>query len=271
MYNPSTLLSDIFDKKVTVPDLELDDERDTIAAAQAGDSAAKEKLILAYARSLRNGVIAFTRNFSPEDRVADVDDVRSQALLGFLEAVRAFNPLRHDRLAAIAPEYIRQAVTSEAASASSFTVPERTLKRFFAILRLAEGNIYDAAALAPTYEMRKETFLAILSAIRNVDSLDLPEAGGEDTVGVSRDGWSGAMVRPLWDNVEPDSDSKLLVAAAFDAVNTLEGDVVRLAYGFADYDPVPDAEIAARLGLSRQKTQRTRNAALDKMRERLAA
>jgi len=271
MLNMSTLLSDVFDRRAEGR-LELGEERTAIAAAQLGDDDATAKLILAYAPALRNGVTWYTRALAGSPQPADLEDVRSQAILGLLEAIKAFDGTTHERLAATVASYIRNAVTTSAASVTSFTVPERTLKRFFGILRTAEGNVYEGARIAPDYEMKTETFLAVLSAVRNVESYDAildGNAGGFDgttserfNTGVER----GVEARPLWDGREADAEDRILVEAAFTAVNTLEADVVRLAYGFSDYEPVPDAEIGARMGFSRATTQRTRTGALDKMR-----
>jgi DNA-directed RNA polymerase specialized sigma subunit len=262
----STALVDVFHNRAEER-LTLDEERAAIAAAQLGDEAAKLSLILAYAPALRNGVAWYTRALPSAPQASELEDVQSQAVLGLLEAIAAFDADVHDRLAAIAPGYIRNAVSGAAASVTGFAVPERTLKRFFGILREAQGNVYEAARIAPSREMKPETFLAVLSAIRNVDSLEGLTDEGERHTGASHRGEASAS--PLWDNSTPDVEDRILVEAAFAAVNTLEADVCRLAYGFSDYEPVPDAEIAARLGSSRATIQRTRAGALGKMREAL--
>lgn len=265
MLNLPSILTDVFDRRAEVR-LSLEDEREALAAAQGGDADATLRLVLAYAPALRNGVAAFTRATADGASRQDLDDVRSQAVLGLLEAIQAFDPERHERLAALAPGHIRNAVATEAAGVSSFTVPERTLKRFFGILRAADGNVYEAARIAPSMEMRAETFLAVLAAVRNVGSLDAAlDAAAES----GEDSWGFVDARPLWDGSEADADDRVLVETAFEAVGPLEADVTRLAFGFSDFDPVPDAEIGHRLGFSRAKVQRTRSSALTKMRSAL--
>jgi DNA-directed RNA polymerase specialized sigma subunit len=207
----------------------------------------------------------YTRALTSAPQIADLEDVRSQAIVGLLEAIRAFDGDTQTRLAAIAPQYIVDAVAQAASPVAAFSVPKRTLTRFFGILRAADGNVYDAARLAPEYEMKTETFLAVLSAVRDVDSYDALTEAREEDGGQSGD----VATSPIWDGRQADAEDRVLVEAAFRSVDTLEKDVTRLAYGFTEYDPVPDAEIGARLGLSRQKTQRTRSSALGKMREAL--
>lgn len=242
--------------------LALEEERELLAAAQLGDEAAKLRLIVAYAPALRNGVAALTRTYSAHAthaQPADLEDIRMQAIVGVLRAIDAFDPTQHQRLAAIIRDYVRLEV--EETEASLFTVPPRTLRRFFGILREAEGDVAAAAKLAPEREMRPETFAAVLDALRNVDSYDALTSATYDTES-GRD----MVASPVWDGSHADVEDRVLVEAALDAVGGLEKDVTRLAYGFSDYEPVPDAEIAERLGMSRPKIQRTRTAALGKMR-----
>lgn len=235
-----------------------DAEREAIAAAKAGDNAATDKLLRAYAPVLRSAVGQYINDSATA--AYDGDEVRSTALLGFAQAIHDFDPEIHTRLSAIVRKTVIRTLSNEFMTTSSFSVPARTLQRFYGILRAAEGNVFEATALAPKFDMSKETFLAVLHAVRNVDSLDGAPADDE--------GHTEAIehARPLWDGSATDAEDAVLVATAFGAVDDLEADVCRLSYGFTDYEPVPDAEIGHRLGLSRQKTQRTRSGALGKMR-----
>lgn len=276
MLQPALFQSVFSGPVADVERLDLAEERALIASAQAGDPAAVERLLVAYTPALRSAVSHFTRSMSAHPSREALEDIRSNAVLALVEAIHAFDPERHDRLAATAPAYIRDGVSTSAASATAFTVPERTLKRFFGIMRTAEGDVAKAIELAPEHEMKRETFLAVLEAVRGVDSfeklLDDATSGYGDTG--TRYGIAGATndvegVSLTSSGPIADAEDRILVELAFRAVDTLEKDVVGLAYGFTDYDPVPDAEIATRLGLSRQKAQRVRSGALGKMREKL--
>ncbi len=270
-----TVLSEIFDRGVERRFDDVDAEREAIELAKEGDETATVALLYAYASALRNGVRWFANAAPSAPQAADLEDVRVRAVLGLQEAIRAFDPARHRRLAAIAAGYIADEVASAAEAATAFSVPERTLKRFFGILRKADGNVYEAAALAPQHEMKRETFFAVLSAVRDVTSYDAAlggNSGGFDGTtgerfaeGVER----GIVARPIWSGEHADAEDRVLVEAAFGAVDELEARVCRLAYGFEEYDPLPDAEIGHRLGMSRPKTQRVRAGALGKMREAL--
>lgn len=257
----TSVMSEIFDRKADRRIESAQEERAAILAAQGGDDDAMVRLAYAYAYALRNAVSKFT---GPDTSAADREEVRSSAFLGFVEAVHAFDPEAGDRLAGIVGATLARTLREEYMTPSAFTVPDRTLTRFYSILRKADGNPYEAAAQAPQYGMSRETFLAVLSAVRNVSSLDA-SAPGTDPDAPAQE----LHAAPLWDAVVSEEDSQL-VAAAFDAVDDLEETVCRLAYGFADYDPVPDAEIGDRLGFSRATAQRHRAGALVKMRNALA-
>ena len=258
-----SVIADIFDRRAEKR-VSVEEERELLAAAQLGDEDAKLAIFYAYAAALRNGVKWYTRAQPTVPQAPDLDDVRQSAVLGLLEAIQNFDPAKHDRLAAIAAQYITNAVSVHSQAASGFTIPERTMKRFFGILRKADGNIYEATRIAPQHEMTAETFLSILSAVRNVDGLEALQEGGDDSVGPRE-----IEARSIFGDPAADAEDAVLVELAFSAVDDLEEAICRLSYGFADYEPIPDVEVAHRLGLSRPKTQRVRAGALGKMRQAL--
>jgi DNA-directed RNA polymerase specialized sigma subunit len=274
MFDMSTLMHDVFEAREDAP-LDLLEERLTIAAAQQGDEAATSRLIRAYAPAIRGAVAAHVRALPSYPQPADLEDIRSQAVVGVLEAIKAFDPDRHERLAATVATYVQHEVAEAATSTAAFTIPARTLSRFFGILRAAKGDVAEAVRIAPDHKMRVETFVAVLDSMRGTRSYEGTIEGYLDSgMGGYSPSFGGDQGRdpqayPLWDNSAPDVEDRILVEAAFAAVNTLEKDVVGLAYGFTDYDPVPDAEIGERLGMSRAKIQRTRTGALSTMRSAL--
>lgn len=262
------VLADIFDRNAKQIPLQEADERAAIADALAGDSDAVIRLMYAYAPALRNAVSTFTYagGAYAASQPADHEDLRSSVTVGFMEALRAFDPEKHTRLAAVINGPLREALANDLTSPVAFTVPYRTLSRFYAILRKADGNTFEAVKIAREHHMSPETFLSVLSAVRNVESYDGPTSTEDDGSGAL--GKDAAL--PLWDNSAAEEDA-VLVAAAFLAVDDVEEKVCRLAYGFETYgDPVADIEIGHRLGMTRPTVQRRRSSALTKMRAALA-
>lgn len=231
-----------------------------IIAAQAGAEYAVMRLFTAYVPALRSAVRQYGATLP-------LDDARQTACLAFLEIIREHDTTRCERLAGRLakrlPDYLCEA-TSDASE--GLTVPPRTLRRFFGFLRQADGDVLAAEELAVAAGMGRETFRAVLTAVRANRSLDAEVMirGADHAV-------------PLCDVSDysretSHAEDRLLVEVAFGAVNGAEEAVCRLAYGFEEFgEPVVDAEIGHRLGMTRLKALRTRQRALSKMREALGA
>lgn len=234
------------------------EEAALIEAAKAGDERATLRLFAAYVAAVRGIVAQYASTLG-------LEDARQAALLGFLEVVAAHDPARSPRLAGQIRVRLHDALTEAASSsAGGFTVPARTLRRFFGILARADGDVEEAAKLAPAYEMSGDTFYAVLAAVKADESLDLEiETNGDESVSVLDE---IAAPREI-----VDAEDRILCDLAFRAVTPRENNVISLAYGFADYDPQPDAVIGDRLGFSRLKALRIRQAGLTKMRAALGA
>ena len=267
MDNFDKALRDIFDRRVTTGKLPLRKEREAIRAAKCGDEEATLMLLYAYACALRkvSGMYRHAggaRAGCPGD-CGPAADRRMAAVEGFLEALYAFDlDGIHSRLAATVEGYVADSISAAVIAPAAMNVPERTLKRFYAILRKADGDPVKGADLAPRYSMTTETFSSVLTAVRSTQSLEGPN---DDADGRS-DGPGRLEVQVCGPDHYDDVENRLLVEAAFAAVDSLEAGVCRLAYGFSDDDPLPDSEVGHRLGLSRPKVQRVRASALGKMR-----
>ncbi|RLK22671.1 DNA-directed RNA polymerase specialized sigma subunit [Micromonospora sp. M71_S20] len=251
---------------VTTTPLDVEEEPAVIAAAQAGDEAATLRLFAAYQPALRAAVKQSMVGLGGR---MTRDDAQQAATLGFLEALRVYRPDAETggRLAAFLRHRLADEMTLAASDMTGgFSVPSRTLRRFFGIMARADRDPVEAARIAPDFEMSEETFWLIWTAVRAESSL-------EEAVEIHGDADRAA---PVGDASEPrgvaDAEDRVLCDLAFRAVDDFERDVCRLAYGFADFDPQPDAEIGHRLGgFSRLKVQRTRTRALGKMRSALGA
>ncbi|GAA2844010.1 hypothetical protein Acy02nite_68710 [Actinoplanes cyaneus] len=232
-----------------------DDEVALIERAKAGDEPAILRLAESYVSHMRKAITRYTR-------VLPLDDARQAAFVGFLEAIRAVDLAKTDRLVSIVRPYLINALDAASSEArEGFSVPTRTLERFYNILAQADGDPAAAAKLAPRYEMRESTFWDVYAAVTANESL-------ESALDAQGDAALHAVTSPA---EIVDAEDRVLVDLAFAAVNELEREVCRLYYGFTEYDTVPDAEIGHRLGFSRLKVQRTRQRALTDMRMTIAA
>src|SRR5690606_16376230 len=142
-----------------------------------------------------------------------------------------------------------------------FRIPDRMLSRFFGIMREAEGDFDKALALAPSRSMSRDAFRAIYDA---TGAESLPTQDEEDDERAPRVGRPLVASSPV-----VDVEDRILVDAAFSALDDEEARIVELSYGFTGYEPLPDGEVAHRVGLTRPTAQRRRANALDKMRKEL--
>lgn len=258
----STPADRIFQPGADVEAFEIEAERELIAAAQRGDSAAATALLEAYAPALRSGVSGFTRTIAQTPIPVDVDDLHQAAMLALYEQILAFDLEKPGRLARVVKATVRRALADEQAAAAMIPVPTITLRRFLGALRSAGGNVSTARTIAAEHDLRPETFDRVLDAVRNTISLEgyttIREAEIDEIEATS-----------IFADEPISEDVYLLADRALGAMDARQTEVVRMSYGFDEADPLPDAEIAHRLGSSRPTVQRVRARALDVAREAL--
>lgn len=290
------ILREVFDRGAERRIDDAAEERATIERAQWGDQDATLALVFAYAPTLR----ALTARHAAR---LGVEDARSVAVSGLIEAIHAFRlDGPHDRLAGTARQYVADRMAEE--DTSLVSVPTRTRKRFFTILRKAEAGADDlspaelqerAREIAPEYEMSVETFDAIRQALVDNRQAQFFEGAAESLKGSADLGSDPSLGRldaaaPIWapedSDAFRDADNRLLAARALEAIDGREWTVSRYAYGFVTGDPLSDGEVAQEVSLdelgrarvaagesslSRSAAQRYRTAALRRMRDAVAA
>ena len=260
-------------------------EADIIRAAQAGDEAATYHLIALYAPAARNALARFSE-------ALDREDAEQEVLLSFLGLIASHDADKSPRLAGRVIESFRRDLVAAANAASGgWSIPSRTLDRFYGILRRAEGDLAKGAEMAPAHEMPAETFLNIANVLRGTVSLDGRSGDGDTTVRVTdggtaeADGWGSTSVQIVGAreaNPFADIEDRLAVQVAMSALDERETAITRFAYGFdavvidgdvlspEGHAPLADTYVATATGLTRPTVQRTRAAALGKMRAALA-
>lgn len=266
MENFTTILDTVYNTNINARFATDAEEQAVIARAQDGDEDAKMALIYAYGYALRSA--AGKASKSGQQTAEEVEDLRMDLLLSFLEAIGKFDPARSQRLAAVLTFDLKKAVGMATATTTDMAVPTRTIQRYFSVLRTAKDQGVDPVDLVKSRKsgMSLKAFLATQDALRNIERA----SSGEDEDGGTALSWENLTVHPLhFDRTEEAEEDTLLVEAAFDAVDDLEEDVIRLAYGFTEPNTFTDDAIGERLGFSRSKTQRHHQDGLGKMRAAL--
>lgn len=254
-------LSEIFTYADTTYRLSIEQEVEAILGAQAGDPDATEALLRQYGPTIRATV-------NRAKKTVDEDEAQSVALLAFAEVLESHDVESGDyadpRLASRLTPHLKDRLGEiQAQESSGFSVPKRTYTRFYGILNEAGGDVATALALAPEKGMSQEVFGQVLTAVRETLSIQ-DVLRGED----GDDEGDRILANPIEATASSsftEVEDRLLVEVAFQSVEDDEARICELFYGFTEYEPVPDGEIAHRLGLTRPAVQRRRGKALDKM------
>lgn len=230
-------------------DVQSDQHESLVLAAQSGDQESTETLYHSVISALRNWSRAFSAT-------VDYDEALAVSSLAFYEAVMDFVPGDGSSFIGLLQGYVQSSLTDagrfsggSSGSGVQVSVPERTLKRFHAILREADYDLDKGIELARQHSMNPSTFLDIYRASADMGSEE------DDLLAV-------ASAESVSDLVE----ETVLLDAAWSSVNNIETTVCERYYGFTDYREHSDAEIAEGISFTRSKVQRTRTGALDKMR-----
>ncbi|QZN86597.1 hypothetical protein [Cellulomonas sp. C5510] len=249
----------LFEARTQMPDLLPEVEDALVQRVRDGDSEAFLRLAENYAPRLR------AASARARATIDDRDERRQAALTAFHSAVLATRP--GQRVARV----VKLTMSSEMNRAASAarpgpSVPHGTARRYFSILGAAGGDPVVAAATAPELGMSADAFRSVRDAVHHSVSVEAL-AESEDGSAIDR------HISPTYEPVAHAGavERRILVEVALDALEGVERTVTLLAYGFSEPDPVPDAEIAQRLGINRSSAWKIRQRALGKMRARLGA
>jgi len=223
--------------------------------AQAGSSRAQAELLEAF-----GPLVGRIASRYPVTASVGLEDLVQAGNIGLLGAIADYDLDSGLRLATSAKYRIAREISVAAAGATAISVPASTVDRYTSAW--ANAATYEEALEAATNlpnPMNPHTFAAAHAAITGTDSLDRvlsDEDGNESTLG---------------DNlaeVLPDSGDADLAHAILDSLNGDEREVMAQAHGLATGSPMSDAAIAESMGLSRQKVQRIRAAATQRLQRR---
>lgn len=241
-------------------------ETDLIRRAQNGDEGATLALVEQYSPAARNAVSQYRE-------VIDEEDALQVVCLAMLDLIRTHDAEVSPRLAGRVAVSLRQALAQDAAhSTGGWAIPGRTLRRFYAVLRAADGDVEVGATQAPAHGMSTDVFMSVAIAIGRADSLD-------------RDDHLPDLARALDGGPEcayTEVDDAHLVDFLMSTLDEDEVEVIQIGYGFTPAEigedtltpegaaPLADGIVAQATGRSRQSVQRTRTRALKSMRGTLA-
>lgn len=246
------------------PLLTREEEQALASRAQAGDDAARERLIRANLRF----VVSVAKQF--QRRGVPLDDLINEGNVGLLRAVEKFDPSVGTRFISFAVWSIRAAIQRALPRARLVRVPRGEPGELRVVLKagqlLWERLRRDATPeeIAEVTDIPLERVSAILDSSRTVMSMDAPLSAD----GARSFGETIADDEPSGEDLLQSQEQNDALARALDSLPARDARVLRLYFGLeCDGRSHTLDEIGAALGVTRERVRQLRDRALARLRK----
>ena len=283
--------------RAVVP-IDAEEELRLVAAAHAGDTAARHRLIECHLGI----VIAVARGYSRLQM--PIEDLIEEGNLGLMEAVDRFDPSRGVRFASYARWWIRESINNAMTTQSrTVRLPSHIVRSISAVMkaqRRLEGGAGNVASseTAPSARMPAVevagTRMAHRSPAARVRLADLADATGRPSANVAHlialsqsplslnatvdnAGESGLQETLAGEDVhEPDTallskETLATVLSLVDRLPKVERAVVIQRFGFGAGEPRTLEEVGASVGLTAERVRQLQVQAVGRLREMLTS
>ncbi len=205
------------------------------------------------------------------DLGVSVEDLEAEGYLGLLEAALRFDPGRGVKFSTYAAWWVRKRVQNfVAVQAGLVRLPDYQRRRLAAV-RLAERDLTAATGRSPTAEEIAQRCGLEPADVERALSVWRQEVSLEELVGSDDDRRLGELL-PERRTPPPDSDllrdeMPRLLARLLDQLTARQRSVLCLRFGLEGGRPLALAEVARRIGISRERIRQVERKALRQLRE----
>ncbi len=242
-----------------IPLLTAEQELDLAGRVQNGELSARDQLVQANLRL----VVALARRFVRTGIC--IQDLIAEGNLGLVHAADLYQPDRCTRFATYAKWWILHSLQQfVAATAHPMRLPHYMIRRM-AKLNQQSRMFQDTRGYAPSdMDMHEQFGTGQLAAVQHasrvfrVSMMDHPSRGSlEDTIPDRQ--------TPRPDHELESRETRANLRIMLDRLDQREATVLRLRHGFGDAQPLPVQDIAAILGVTRQRVRQIEVGALRKL------
>jgi RNA polymerase primary sigma factor len=243
--------------------LTRDEERELARRKDAGDDAAKRRLIEANLRL----VMSLTRSY--RSAAVPLLDLIQEGNLGLIRAVEKFDYRMGYKLSTYATWWIRQAITRALADQGRIIrLPVHVAEQVRRVMRVRRvlaqklNREPTSAEIAAECDLTQERVRELLDIIEDAVSLETPVAGGDSL-------YSDLIENEAAD--EPDETTvenfrALEVERALDRLQPRLRDLLERRFGLAGQKPQTLDEIGATMGITRERVRQLETRALQELR-----
>ncbi len=256
------------------PLLSAQEEQETATRARAGDFAARQQMI---ERNLRL-VVSIAKNYV--GRGLPMIDLIEEGNLGLMHATTKFEPERGFRFSTYASWWIRQSIERAIMhQARLIRLPVHVVRELNQVLKARRaletagrlnGDGERAASveeIAQALDRDPQDVATLLKLAEQPSSLDAPleREGSESLLDTVAD---DQAVDPL--GLRLGREAAALLASGLAGLNDREREVIAGRFGLHDREPETLEDLAARLGLTRERIRQIQQESLLKLKRRMA-